>query len=131
MQAENPQLHVLSQKFCELWNTHDADGLAELFSDDGDVINPAGLKASGKEEIKTLFEAEFETNFGDSEYAIRIYSVKNLGDGLDMADWDCTIENVVDDDGMLLQPQTHTAVVVCRKEVAGWKFVSIRGNSLQ
>ena len=113
-----------------------------------DIINPAGLKASGRDELKTLFEAEFESNFGDSSYHIRIYSVKNLVDGLDIADWDCTVEvnlktvayshdlfirsqDVVDDNGVLLQPLTHTAVVVCRKEMTGWKFASIRGNSLQ
>jgi len=131
MQAENPKLHVLSQKFCDLWNEHDATGLTELFTEDGDAINPAGLKASGKEELKTLFDAEFETNFGDSSYTIRIYSVKSLSDELAIVDWDCTIEWVVDDEGMLLQPQTHTAVVVCKKEFGQWKFASLRGNSLQ
>ena len=56
-----------------------------------DIINPAGLKASGRDELKTLFDAEFETNFGGSTYAIRIYSVKALTSDLKIADWDCTV----------------------------------------
>ena len=73
---------------------------------DRDVINPEGLKATGPEELKIMFQCEFDTNFGMSDYAIRIYSVKELSSDLKVADWDCTLS--VCNNCVLPYPQQHS-----------------------
>ena len=59
MQAENPGVWGLTKKYQQAWNSKSAEDLAALFDEKGDIINQGGLKATGHEELKQLFNREF------------------------------------------------------------------------
>ena len=98
VQAENPGVWGLTKKYQQAWNSKSAEDLAALFDEKGDIINQGGLKATGHEELKQLFNREFSdesegsVSLAESEYTIKIYSLKMLNSDFAMVDWDCTVE---------------------------------------
>jgi hypothetical protein len=99
VQAENPGLWGLTRKYQKAWNSKSVEDLVGLFDEKGDIINQGGLKATGTEELTHLFTREFSADeavggisLAESEYTIKIYSLKTLSPELAIIDWDCTVE---------------------------------------
>jgi hypothetical protein len=140
VQAENPGLWGLTKKYQQAWNSKNIEDLVALFEEKGDIINQGGLKATGTEELTQLFTREFSVeesvggvSLAESEYTIKIYSLKTLSPELAMIDWDCTVENLLDSQQALMPPRSHTAMAVCKRDTATneWTFVSMRGHRLR
>lgn len=72
----NQQLDNTLARFCEAWNRHDADALAEMWTDDGELNHPWGQRAFGREAIRQLLADEHETSMAASQ--LRITSVTSL-----------------------------------------------------
>lgn len=45
-------------RFCDAWNRHDPDGLAALWTDDGELNHPWGFRAIGRPAIRRLLADE-------------------------------------------------------------------------
>jgi uncharacterized protein (TIGR02246 family) len=85
------------EAFAASWNKHDHKGLAAIFADDADLINPLGRVAKGKTEIEKLYMDEQSTAFKDSQFT---------------SDCKAGVRNVTND----------VAVVTCTFEVTGAKL---------
>jgi uncharacterized protein (TIGR02246 family) len=56
--ADEKSVNKLSTDWIEAWNRHDAAGMAGLFVEKGDLINPMGDVARGHEQVLKLFQQE-------------------------------------------------------------------------
>lgn len=56
------------EQFAENWNKDDAKGMAAMFADDADLINPLGRVAKGKAEIEKLYQDEHSGAFKGSHF---------------------------------------------------------------
>src|SRR5688500_14131232 len=52
--AEDESQNVRKQcsAFVQAWNTHDAKGMAAVFANEGDSINPMGLHVAGRADVE-------------------------------------------------------------------------------
>ena len=57
-------------RFCEAGNRHDADALASLWVDDGELNHPWGSRAVGREAIRKLLAEEHSGSMADSRLSI-------------------------------------------------------------
>ncbi len=77
---DDAALKAQFEKLQKAFNATDAKGVAVLFSDDGDVINPVGLYAKGRAEIEKLVMGDFERLAGaTSTFAITDW--RYIGEG--------------------------------------------------
>ena len=70
------QLDDTLARFCDAWNRHDADALAALWTDDGELNHPWGYRAFGRAAIRQLLADEHENSMSASQ--LRITSITPL-----------------------------------------------------
>jgi uncharacterized protein (TIGR02246 family) len=56
--TDEKSVNKLSADWIEAWNRHDASSMAGLFTERGDLINPRGDVARGRDQILKLFQTE-------------------------------------------------------------------------
>src|ERR1043166_3916446 len=59
-----------SEQFVAAWNRDDAKALANLWTEDGDLINPFGRHANGRAQIEQLLESEHTAQMKSTVYKI-------------------------------------------------------------
>jgi len=59
-------LETTLTRFCDAWNRHDADALASLWAEDGELNHPWGTRAVGREAIRKLLAEEHEGTMAGS-----------------------------------------------------------------
>lgn len=57
-------------RFRDAWNRHDADALAELWADDGELNHPWGYRAFGRAAIRKLLADEHQASMSASRLTI-------------------------------------------------------------
>ena len=57
-------------QFRDAWNRHDADALAALWAEDGELNHPWGFRAVGRDAIRMLLEDEHRGPMAASELTI-------------------------------------------------------------
>lgn len=102
------------------FNEHNVDGVMELFSSEGEVIDAGGQVTTGREEISKIFKQLFERT-PDIQMSIQVESIRVLG------------KNVAIEEGLLrfteAPDESETVAryaVVYSKEGDDWKMVSAR-----
>ena len=65
--------------FANVWNTHDAKKMSEFWAPDGDLINPWGKWADGREGVLKLFEGEQKGAFKNSTQKFVVEKVRLIG----------------------------------------------------
>jgi uncharacterized protein (TIGR02246 family) len=64
--AEQASVAALPQKMLASWAYQDADGIADLFTEDGTLILP-GIFRQGREDIRAYFKDAFENKYRDTQ----------------------------------------------------------------
>jgi uncharacterized protein (TIGR02246 family) len=107
------------------FNEHNVDGVMQLFSANGEVIDAGGQVTSGREEIANIFRRLFERT-PDIQMSIQIESIRVLG------------QNVAIEEGLLRftenPDETETIsryAVVYTKEEGDWKMISARDLAVE
>lgn len=57
-------------QFCEAWNRHDAEALASLWTEDGELNHPWGSRAVGRDAIRELLAAEHQGSMANSRISV-------------------------------------------------------------
>src|SRR4029079_13432545 len=63
--SDEKAIRQIAKNYETLWNKHDMNAFAELFTDDADWVNVVGMVWRGKPEIMKAHRAFHETNFKD------------------------------------------------------------------
>ena len=66
-------------RFCEAWNRHDAEAMAMLWTEDGELNHPWGYHAVGRDAIRKLLAEEHQRSMAASQ--LRILRVTPLSGG--------------------------------------------------
>jgi len=67
----------LVDRFCEAWNRHDAQSLAALWSDDGELNHPWGERGVGRDAIQRLLAAEHTGSMAESTLVVQRLSTRD------------------------------------------------------
>jgi uncharacterized protein (TIGR02246 family) len=79
-------------RFCDAWNRHDADELASLWAEDGELNHPWGTRAVGRVAIRKLLAEEHQGTMAGSRMHIeKVTPVSSDGNVV------AEIESVLDD----------------------------------
>ena len=72
------EIRAVQARQAEAWNRHDARSYADLFAEDGDVVNVVGWWWKGRAEIERKLEAAFAQVFKESTLTITEVQVRFL-----------------------------------------------------
>jgi uncharacterized protein (TIGR02246 family) len=119
------QIRALQEQFTEAWNRGDAEGMARIFADDGDFVNPAGRVARGRDEVERLYREDHEAAFRGSRFASTCGQVRFLT--RDVAELDCRfqVSGVRGPEGRLMTMRGLYTVVLARRD-GEWRTVTAR-----
>lgn len=93
----NP-LETLIKRFCDAWNRHDVEGLARLWSPDGELQHPWGEHAVGHDAIRAMLARDHNASMATS--TIRLTPrVTHVDEHTATADLDGVIEGVLAPNG--------------------------------
>jgi uncharacterized protein (TIGR02246 family) len=117
------------QSFKDAWNAHDPKAMAAIFvEEDGDILNPMGKKASGREEIEKAF-AEEQTGEGmmrESTIEVKEETVRFLSDDFAISDADAVITGAMGPGGKKMPPMGVRVANVWKKVGDDWKIAACR-----
>lgn len=123
--SNESQIQKRTDEFVAAWNKHDPTEMAYLWSADGDLINPAGQKASGLMQIQRLFQAEQSGLMKQSTFKVNSMSVRLIEPTLAIVDADLEVSGVAAPDGTTMTIKPHV-INVMRKSGGQWWIVAAR-----
>lgn len=85
--------------FVTAWNRHNAEAIAALWADDGDLITPWGLWGKGKAAVQMIFEKEQAVFFSTSTIKQEVNNVRSIGEAGVWVDAPSIITGVATPDG--------------------------------
>lgn len=91
-----PPMHGLEQtlaRFCDAWNRHDANALAALWTDDGELHHPWGTRSVGRAAVHETLASEHAGTMAESRLEIERVDVRGDEHTL-LADIDGTLSAV-------------------------------------
>jgi len=114
------------QEFVAAWNKHDSKAMAAVWANHCELINPFGMKASGRAEIEKLFEGEQGGVMKATTYTINSESFMKIAGGAVVMDLESVLTGMVDPAGQALPPFTHHVTLVYVREGGQWRAAAVR-----
>lgn len=125
-QQERQEIEARIGEFTDAWNRHDAEQLSALWAEDGDLINPFGRRAMGRDEVRQLMADEHAGVMKQSNYEMKVDSMRMVGD-VALVDLDATLTGIRDPESDAeLPPLKLHAFVVMTKQDGKWMILSAR-----
>lgn len=92
--ADEKAVGKLATDWTDAWNRHDAAGMASVFAEHGDLINPMGDVAKGHQQILKLFQTEQAGRLKQSKMALTCEPARFLAASVAQVDCDFALEGV-------------------------------------
>lgn len=126
--TDEGEIRDLQARQADAWNRHDATAYANLFTEDGDVVNVVGWWWKGRAEIERKLTAAFAFVFRESTLSITDVSVRFLSADLAIAHvtWTMTGAKAPPE---IPQPREGIEVQVLRKVAGKWLITSFQNTS--
>jgi uncharacterized protein (TIGR02246 family) len=118
------------QAFVAAWNKHDPKAMAAVWAEHCDLINPFGMKASGRAEIEKLFETEQGGVMKTTTYTTNSESFQKIAGGAVLMDVDSVLTGMMDPSGQALPPFTHHVTLIYVHEGGQWRATAVRAFQL-
>ena len=125
-QDETAAVRKTAADFSAAWNRHDAKAMADMFVEDGDIINPFGRVAKGRAEVEKLFQDEHATVMKGTTFNLTKVEVRMLGAGTAVVDWEVELVGMHGPAGAALPPLKHHVAVVEVKKGDRWLAAAVR-----
>lgn len=127
---EKEQARTAIQKdaadFERAWNRHDPKAMAMVWAEDATLINPAGERAVGREQITDLFAREQKEMFGKSRMTLRVDDLFMVRSDVAFADLTATVDGATDREGKPLPRQQFHVGLVSIRAGDDWQPIHIR-----
>ncbi len=111
------------------WNRHDAEQYANLFTDDGDVVNVLGWWWRGRSAIKEKLADAFVWVFRDSVMAIDDVQIRFLDPSTAVVHVRWTMEGAKAPPGAPAPPRQGIQLQVLRKAKGRWLIASFQNTN--
>lgn len=129
--AEIAAIRDLQARQAEAWNRHDAAAYADLFTEDGDVVNVMGWWWRGRAEIRQKLSEAFAFVFKESRLEVTEVHATLLEPTVAVAHVRWTMEGGKAPPGAPQPPRQGIQLQVLRKTEGRWRIVSFQNtNSL-
>src|SRR5262245_42298335 len=127
--ADVAAIRALQDEQAAAWNRHDAVGYANLFIEDGDVVNVLGWWWKGRDEIKRKLGEAFAFVFADSRLTITGVDVRLLGANYAVAHVRWTVDGAKTPPGAPAPPREGIQLQILRKSQDTWRIVSFQNTN--
>lgn len=124
--ADDDAIHHRSDEWNAAWNQHDPKLLASFFTEDGDLINPFGKHASGRQAIEQLFTQEQSGPMAGTTYHGTIENIRYFGKNNAIVDVVGEIDGFKKPDGSPAKSFMHHVTWICEKKHGKWMALAAR-----
>lgn len=124
MTATYDEITPLFAEFARAWNAHDDVAMTACWAEDGGAVDLWGRHAHGRAAVQHLLGSEHAGPMKESSYRILDINVRSLSDEAVVVECDAVIADVFAPNGRRYE-LPHRLSAVLRREVSGWRFVSV------
>ena len=128
-ETEVSAIRELQARQEEAWNRHDAGAYADLFTEDGDVVNVLGWWWRGRTEIRSKLTEAFAFVFRDSRLTITEIHVRALDPHIAIAHVRWKLEGAKAPTGAPDPPRDGVQLQVLQKSADRWLIASFQNTS--
>jgi uncharacterized protein (TIGR02246 family) len=121
MAADRASIQAFLDESGQVWKTNDGGAFADLFTEDGSLINPFGERVDGRGAVAAMYSEYFKGMLSGTSAATTVQSARAVGDAHAFVDCDQTITGA---DGQVVLAVHLTALL--RRDGDGWRFVDAR-----
>ena len=125
---DESEIRAVQTRQADAWNRHDATGYAELFEDDGDVVNVVGWWWKGRAEIESKLTAAFAMVFRDSTLTITQVEVRFLTPQMAVAHVGWTMTGARTPPN-IPEPRQGIQTQVLRKTAGTWRIAAFQNTN--
>jgi uncharacterized protein (TIGR02246 family) len=124
---DEAEIRSVETRQAEAWNRHDAKAYADLFTEDGDVVNVVGWWWKGRAEIEAKLTAAFAFVFRDSTLTITEVQVRFLSPEIAVAHVRWTMTGAKTPPG-IPEPREGIQIQVLRKTAGRWLITAFQNT---
>lgn len=128
-ETEVSAIRELQERQAEAWNRHDAGAYADLFTEDGDVVNVLGWWWRGRAEIRSKLTDAFAFVFRDSRLTITDVHVRMLSPDLAIAHVRWMMDGAKAPPGAPAPPREGIQLQVLQKGTGRWLIASFQNTN--
>jgi uncharacterized protein (TIGR02246 family) len=121
MDSDRATIEAFMEDVADVWKSNDGSALADLFVEDGSLINPFGQRAAGRRAVGSMYSEYFEGMLQGSSTTIDVGHVRLVEADHAFVDGEQTIHSA-DGDAVLV---VHLATLL-RRDGETWRFVDSR-----
>jgi uncharacterized protein (TIGR02246 family) len=126
--SDEVEIRNVQIRQADAWNRHDASAYANLFSEDGDVVNVVGWWWKGRPAIESKLTAAFAFVFRESTLTIADVDVQFLDATIAIAHVRWTMQGAKSPPGAA-EPRQGIQLQVLRKHAGRWLIASFQNTS--
>jgi uncharacterized protein (TIGR02246 family) len=125
---EDAAIHKRHDEWVAAWNKHDPNLMASFWTENGDLIDPFGKHAQGRQAVEKLFEGEHTGNgvMVGTTYGGTIENIRYIGRNIAIVDVDAEVSGMKGSDGAAMPPFKHHVTWVAEKKDGKWMAVAAR-----
>jgi uncharacterized protein (TIGR02246 family) len=127
-QQDEAQIRELQTQQAAAWNRHDAVAYANLFTEDGDVVNVVGWWWQGRREIETKLTAAFNFAFKQSTLTITDVQVRFVKPDIAIAHVRWTMTGARTPLG-IPEPRAGIQLQILEKQQGKWLIASFQNTN--
>jgi uncharacterized protein (TIGR02246 family) len=128
-EADEPAIRALQARQAAAWNAHDATAYANLFTQDGDVVNVLGWWWRGRAEIQSKLASAFAWVFRDSKLTITDVQSRFLDRATAIVHVRWTMDGAKVPPGAPAPPREGIQLQVLRKANGQWLIASFQNTN--
>ena len=127
-QVNNDQAEIRSliPEFVAAWDRADANALATLFAQDGDLVIPTGNVFSGRQTIAGFYSSVFASGYKGSKGGGEIMRLRLVGSDVAVGDGTWSITGAHDKEGREELPERGLFTVMAIKQEGKWRISALR-----
>jgi uncharacterized protein (TIGR02246 family) len=122
------EIRNVQTRQADAWNRHDAKAYADLFTDDGDVVNVVGWWWKGRSQIESRLTAAFAFVFRESTMSISDVQVRFLSSDIALAHVRWTMVGAKAPPG-IPEPREGIQLQVLKKAAGRWLIASFQNTN--
>jgi uncharacterized protein (TIGR02246 family) len=121
-------LKELTEKLNQGFANKDAHAVAQLFTEDGRLMNPRGEKASGREDVQKLLQSDMDGFLKNASLTVTNVDIKLIKPSVAIVDFDHVLTCTNEAAKGSLPPNVHVSTVAVKKN-GQWLFKEVRAAS--
>jgi len=121
MVVDRALVDAFFRQVSDAWKSNDGGAFADLFTEDGSLINPFGERADGRTALATMYSQYFLTMLSGTTTSVTVGSVRPVGPDHAFVDGDQVITGP---DGQVVLAVHLSALL--RGDGDSWRFVDSR-----